>query len=258
MAGMMEERAAGGHRKNGAGGNWLRTGRGAGAGYGWAMMERTAGRALIFDFDGLIADTESAIYVAWRELYESQGHELPLATYVQCVGSTFHTYDPMAVLEEKVGAPIHWEPLLAKKDKRIKALHAELQPFPGVQPLLEAARAAGVPCAVASSSTSDWVLAWLSKFGLVQYFDQVRCRNHVPRAKPAPDLFLSAAETVGRPPARCVVLEDSRNGLIAAQAAGAPCVIVPNMVTSGSDFTGAHRIIESLEALSLEELLHPL
>ena len=69
---------------------------------------------------------------------------------------------------------------------------------------------------------------------------------------------LSTALHLAERGTRCVVLEDSRNGLIAAQAAGVPCVIVPNMVTAGSDFTGAHRIIESLEALSLEELLHPL
>ena len=59
--------------------------------------------AIIFDFDGLIADTESAIYLAWRELYQSHGHDLPLSTYVRCVGSTFHTYNPMQELENLLG-----------------------------------------------------------------------------------------------------------------------------------------------------------
>ena len=90
-------------------------------------------RALIFDFDGLIVDTESAIYEAWRELYEHHGHALPLATYVQCVGSTFGHYDPMAALETLTGGPVAWHEVLPRKDARIRELQHGLDTLPGVR-----------------------------------------------------------------------------------------------------------------------------
>src|SRR6187399_2066812 len=108
--------------------------------------------ALIFDFDGLIVDTESAIYEAWRELYLHHGHDLPLATYVQCVGSTFASYDPMAALEGLTGGPVNWDEVLPRKDARIRELQENLDTMPGIRVLLLAAANAGIPCAVASSS----------------------------------------------------------------------------------------------------------
>ena len=211
-------------------------------------------RALIFDFDGLIVDTESAIYEAWRELYQDHGQDLPLATYVQCVGSTFGQYDPMAALESLTGGPVSWEEVLSRKDARIRELQHGLDTMPGVRELLTAAERAGLPCAVASSSSSNHVLGWLERTGIRDAFALVRSRDHVRHAKPAPDLFLAAAEGLGFAPAETLVLEDSANGLHAAQAAGAPCIIVPSPVTRGSDFAGAAAVIESLAGVSLESL----
>lgn len=212
-------------------------------------------RALIFDFDGLIADTESAIYDAWRELYRSQGHDLVLEEYVRCVGSTFGQYDPMSALEQRLGRALDWPPLLEKKDTYIREAHQGLQPLPGVRALLAEARAAGVPCAVASSSQLSWVGPWLKAFGLMEYFPVLWTRDRVREAKPSPELFLGAVGELGVPAAQCVVLEDSRNGLLAAQAAGIPCIIVPSPVTRGSDFAGAARLLPTLEGVPLEALL---
>ena len=203
-------------------------------------------QALIFDFDGLIVDTESAIYEAWRELYEHHGHPLPLATYVQCVGSTFGHYDPMAALEALTGGPVAWHEVLPRKDARIRELQQGLDTLPGVRELILAADREGIPCAVASSSQSSHVLGWLDRVGLRDAFSVIRTRDHVKQAKPAPDLFLAAADGLGLSPAETLVLEDSANGLRAAVAAGAPCVIVPSPVTRGSDFTGAAGLVESL------------
>jgi len=211
-------------------------------------------RALIFDFDGLIVDTESAIYLAWRELYQAHGHDLPLATYGQCVGSVFGHYDPMLALENLLGSPVDWDTHLPMKDARIRAGQQGLDTLPGVRELLTAARAAGMPCVVASSSHRTHVEGWLERTGIRHHFDFVRSRDDVERAKPFPDLFLSAAEGLGLPPADTLVLEDSANGLRAALAAGAPCVIVPSPVTDGSDFTGAAAILKTLQGVSLEDL----
>jgi len=212
-------------------------------------------RALIFDFDGLIADTETAIYDAWAALYQSQGETLELTDYVHCVGSTFGQFDPMAELERRLARTLDWPPLLAAKDKVIQAGHHQLSPLPGVRELLAEAAATGIPCAIASSSTIDWVSRWLETFQLAPAFRSVWTRDRVRQAKPSPDLFLGAASELGLPPAHCLVLEDSRNGLHAAQRAGSPCVIVPSPVTRGSDFTGAKRILPTLAGISLANLL---
>lgn len=211
-------------------------------------------RALVFDFDGLIVDTESAIYEAWRELYLHHGHDLPLPVYVQCVGSTFGHYDPMAALEELTGEPVKWEEVLPRKDARIRELQLGLDTMPGIRELLLEAESRGIPCAVASSSQSSHVRSWLNRTGIADAFALIRTRDDVARAKPAPDLFLAAAEGLRLTPGETLVLEDSANGLRAACAAGAPCVIVPSPVTRGSDFTGAAAIIHTLDGMTLEGL----
>lgn len=212
-------------------------------------------RALIFDFDGLIVDTESAIYEAWRELYLYHGQDLLLPTYVQCVGSTFSLYDPMAALEELTGNPVLWDEILPRKDARIRELQQGLDTMPGIRALLEEAGLRGIPCAVASSSSRRHVMSWLDRTGIADAFTVIRTRDDVVRAKPAPDLFLAAAAGLNLSPAETLVLEDSTNGLRAACAAGAPCVIVPSPVTMGSDFTGAAAIIDSLDGITLDALL---
>ncbi|MFN0127199.1 MAG: HAD family hydrolase [Verrucomicrobiales bacterium] len=212
-------------------------------------------QSLIFDFDGLIADTESAIYDAWASVYARHGEHLALSEYVRCVGSTFGQFDPMAELERRLGRTLDWVPLLAAKDEAIRHGHRDLPPLPGVRELLAEAATAGVPCAVASSSSADWVHPWLETFGLRDAFQAVWTRDRVPNPKPAPDLFLSAAADLGFSPAQCLVLEDSPNGLRAARTAGSPCVIVPSPVTRNGDFTGAHRILPSLHGVALPDLL---
>ncbi len=211
-------------------------------------------RAIVFDFDGLIVDTESAIYVAWREIYLHHGHDLPLETYVQCVGSTFGHYDPMAALEELTGGPVKWDEVLPRKDERIRELQQGLGTLPGVRELLLAADRAGIPCAVASSSQNSHVFSWLDRVGLRDAFSLIRTRDNVRQAKPSPDLFLAAAEGLSLAPGETLVLEDSANGLRAARAAGAPCVIVPSPVTRGSDFSGAAGMLETLAGVELDHL----
>ncbi|MEM9015387.1 MAG: HAD-IA family hydrolase [Verrucomicrobiota bacterium] len=210
--------------------------------------------ALLFDFDGLILDTEVPVYEAWRHNYEAHGYDLPLETYVQCVGSNFHRFDPKAHLDGLVDEEIDWSYWDTKREKTAYDLTLELAPFPGVVPLLEEARARAVPCVVASSSPRSWVEDHLGRLGLLPFFTATRCLDDVAAAKPAPDLFLAAAEIAGTNPAEALVLEDSRNGLIAAQRAGIDCIIVPNRITQGLDFDGASAVLETLEGVTLSKL----
>jgi len=212
--------------------------------------QRSHGRmdihAVFFDFDGILVDTEWAIYQAWRRTFEAHNHELPLEIYTRCIGTDFATWSPKTHLEDLTGLAFDWHDLDARRQREI---HAELDgegPMPGVCALLEKAAARGLPAAVVSSSSHQWVDGWLEKLGLAHHFQTTVCRGNAPRIKPAPDLFLTAAHRLAVSPSKCLVIEDSHNGLIAAKAAGMHAWIVPNRVTAGLDFSAADRVFNSL------------
>jgi HAD superfamily hydrolase (TIGR01509 family) len=100
--------------------------------------------------------------------------------------------------------------------------------------------------AVVSSSSHGWVDGWLERLDIARHFRTTVCRGAAPRIKPAPDLYLEAARRLGVPPADCLVIEDSLNGLRSARAAGMGVWIVPNRVTECLDFSEADRILDSL------------
>lgn len=210
--------------------------------------------ALIFDFDGLILDTEVPVYEAWQENYRAHGQELPLETYVGCVGSDFNGFDPKAYLEGLVDSPIDWAHWDHHRETTSLAHTHRLKPFPGVLELLSEANQSGVPCVVASSSPRSWVEGHLDRLEMTHFFATTRCLDDVAAPKPAPDLFLAATQAVGVDPEKAIVLEDSLNGLKAAQAAGIDCVVVPNRVTALLEFTGAASILSSLSGIKIEDL----
>lgn len=210
--------------------------------------------ALIFDFDGLILDTEVPVYEAWRENYAAHGHELPLETYVNCVGSDFHRFDPKAHLETLTASVIDWSHWDLRREKIAREQTAQLAPFPGVIALLEEAATNGVPCVVASSSPRSWVEGHLNRLGLMPFFKATSCLDDVAAPKPAPDLFLAALEALLIEPDKAIILEDSRNGLDAAKAAGIDCIIVPNRITESLDFSGAAAILKTLAGVTLDDL----
>ena len=204
-------------------------------------------QAVLFDFDGVLVDTEWAIYQSWKRVFEANGHPLPLGIYTRCIGSDFTTWSPKTHLEELTGMDFDWHDLDARRQQEILLDLTDAGPMPGAIELLEKLASSGLPCAVVSSSSHRWVDGWLEKVGLAGYFKAVVCRGDAPRIKPAPDLFEEAARRLTVIPADCLVIEDSRNGLNAAQAAGMRVWVVPNRVTAGSDFTGAERVWRSLD-----------
>jgi putative hydrolase of the HAD superfamily len=202
--------------------------------------------AVLFDFDGVLVDTEWAIYQSWKRVFEAHGQHLPLEIYTRCIGSDFATWSPKTHLEELTGLAFDWHDLDARRQVEILKELTHEGPMHGAILALEALNAAGIPAAVVSSSSHHWVDGWLEKLGLTRHFQAIVCRGDAPRIKPAPDLFLEAAKRLDLPPNACLVIEDSLNGLKAAKAAGMAVWVVPNRVTECLDFSPAERVFRSL------------
>ena len=205
---------------------------------------------MLFDFDGILVDTEWAIYEAWRRTFRAHGHELPLDVYTRCVGSDFDTWSPKTHLEELTGSSFDWHQLDAERQVEIRADLEKAGPMPGVVPLLEKLRSQGAAVAAVSSSNHAWVDGWLEKLRLASYFTTTVCRGDAPRIKPAPDLWHEALRRLGKEAGRCLAIEDSFNGVKSAKAAGLTVWAVPNRTTAGIDFSLADRVLTSLEALA--------
>ncbi len=213
-------------------------------------------KALIFDFDGLILDTETPEYLAINEIYLEHGLSLPITTYGQVVGSYYNQdFEPVSDLSRLTGESI--DPLAFWSKVRTQSLKTIQQSplLPGVETLIQGAKNHALKLAVASSSTHEWVDGHLRRYNLIEYFDVIKCREDVKNYKPAPDLFLAAAQAVGVEPQEALIFEDSLNGIIAARSAGIRVVVVPNPITRHLKLEGETLRLQSLADISLEELL---
>jgi HAD superfamily hydrolase (TIGR01509 family) len=211
-------------------------------------------RAIVFDFDGLILDTEEPVYRSWLEVYEALGEDLPFDRWVQTVGSTTAGFHPQHHLEERLGRSLPQEILKRRIGRRTEMILAQ-EALPGVVRRLEEAKALGLKVGLASSSTSDWVSGHLARLRILDRFDCMRCRDQVASAKPAPDLYLAVLECLGVPASEAIAIEDSPNGVLAAKRAGLRCVAIPNSITAGLDLRQADLLLGSLAAVTLAELL---
>ena len=211
-------------------------------------------RAIVFDFDGLILDTEEPVYRSWLEVYEAHGEELPFERWVQIVGSTTAGFHPQHHLEERLGRSLSKEVLDRRIGRRTELVLAQ-ELLPGVVPHIEEAKALGLKVGVASSSTADWVRGHLARLGILEKFDCLRCRDDVANAKPEPDLYIAVLECLGVAPYEAIAIEDSPNGVTAAKRAGLRCVAIPNSITAKLDLSGADVLLGSLAEITLADLL---
>ena len=211
-------------------------------------------RAAVFDFDGLILDTEEPIYRSWLEVYEAHGEELPFERWVQIVGSTTTGFHPQRHLEERLGRALPQDVLDRRMGRRTEMIMANAV-LPGVVQRLDEARALGLKLGCASSSTQDWVRGHLDRLGILDRFDCIRCRDDVKHPKPEPDLYLAVLECLGVSAGDAFAVEDSPNGVTAAKRAGMRCVAIPNSITAGLDLSGADVLLTSLADLTMAELL---
>jgi HAD superfamily hydrolase (TIGR01509 family) len=211
-------------------------------------------RALIFDFDGLILDTEGPVYRSWLEVYEAHGEALPFERWVQIVGSTTAGFHPQHHLEERLGRPLSQEVLDRRIGRRTEMVLAEPL-LPGVVQHVDAARSLGLKVGVASSSTRDWVRGHLERLGILDRFDCIRCRDDVIHAKPEPDLYVAVLDCLEVSAAEALAVEDSPNGVMAAKRAGLRCVAIPNPITVQLDLSQADLQLQSLADVTLTDLL---
>ncbi len=205
--------------------------------------------AILFDFDGILVDTEWAIYQAWLRTFRDHGQDLPLSLYTRCIGSDFDAWSPKVYLEDLTKLGFDWVKMDGERQVEIRADLEEAGAIDGVTDLLVEIRETGIPAAVVSSSSHFWVDGWLEKLGLGGFFREVVCKGDAPRIKPAPDLYLEASRRLDVQPGECLVIEDSLNGLISARAAGMKPWIVPNRVTAGLDFSQADRVFGDFKEL---------
>ena len=212
-------------------------------------------RGLLFDFDGLIVDTETPSMASWQELYREHGHELPLEQWMTLVGTIGAPFDPYAHLEELAG-PLDREAVLQRRRDHELSLTDVEDLRPGILEYLEDARALGLKVAIVSSSTQDWINRHLARLERAEHFDAIVAADHdTARAKPAPTLYLEALDRLELGPEEAIAFEDSPNGIKAAKAAGIFCVAIPNGVTAALGFDEADLVLDSLSDLPLRTLI---
>jgi len=211
-------------------------------------------RGLVFDFDGLILDTELPVYQAWAEIYQRHGLELSAEFWTTIIGRGSDYFDPVADLEQRLGLELDREAIQAARRTREMEMVMDLRVMPGVNEWRQQATAMGVGMGVASSSSRRWVVGHLERLAL-DGFSCIRCGDDVERAKPAPDLYLAVLECMGVAAHEAVAVEDSGSGVRAAKAAGLHCVAVPSSMTAGHDFAPADLILGSLAEVSFREVV---
>jgi HAD superfamily hydrolase (TIGR01509 family) len=213
-------------------------------------------KALIFDFDGLIMDTESPAVDGWKIIYAEYGQEFPLQAWIQAVvGVDAANFDAAAHLAALTGQSLDLEALRSRALAYRLQVQSTLPPLPGVHDYLQTARRLGLRRAVASSSTHARVEGYLHQLGLFDEFDVIICREDVSHIKPDPELFLKACDTLKLRTDEALVFEDSPNGILAANRAGMHVVAVPNPITAQATIEGASLRLSSLADMPLEDLL---
>ena len=206
---------------------------------------------VIFDLDGLLADTERLHQQAYQAAFARFGATLTAADYAA------HWIRRGRGIEDYVGERgLHLDADRVRETKSVlyrQLVESSVQPMPGAVALLEHL-AGRKTLALASSAYPDAVRSVIGALAMTPYFAVIATRGDVERIKPFPDLFLYVATRLGVPPQDCVVLEDAEKGVVAARAAGMACIAVPNEHTRDNDFSQATLVLPSLAEVTLELL----
>lgn len=214
-------------------------------------------KALIFDFDGLILDTETPEVFVWESIYREHGFELPVHEWEKTIGgygiSTFDAANHLSLLSQgRLDAVSMRSRYRREADQLIHASPV----MPGVLEMIHQAREVGMKIAIGSSSPHSWVDTHAKRLGIFYLFNHIICQDDVPpgRTKPNPDIYLKVLERLRVQASEAVVFEDSLNGVEAARRAGIFVVAVPNPLTAKMGVRG-DMTIASLANLSLRDLM---
>ena len=213
-------------------------------------------RGIIFDFDGLIVDTEWSVYQSWVEIFDFYNVTLPLDQWTSIIGtSAYEHFDPFDTLEQQIERTVDRQHLRKERHDREMELVVDQLILPGVEDYLCVAKALNLKLGVASSSDRKWVQGNLTRLGLLDYFDIVHTSDDVEHTKPDPALYRLALQSLTLLPDDAIVLEDSPNGITAAKGAGIFAVAVPNPLTARLNLDHADMVLESLAEMSLTDLI---
>lgn len=215
-------------------------------------------QALLFDFDGLILDTETPEFQTWQSIYREHGFELPHDEWGKIIGGNgLSDFDAAEHLSRLAQGQLDSLSLRARHSEESLAIVHSQAVLPGVLETIHEAKRLGLKLAIASSSPHSWVDTHAKRLGIFDYFDVIVCADDVDvgRVKPNPDLFLLALNQLQVAKEAAIIFEDSPNGVKAAKSAGVFTVAVPNPVTSLLSLDEANLILKSLADLSLSTLL---
>lgn len=208
-------------------------------------------RALVFDFDGLILDTETPLIDAYEAVHAAHGVSFDRALFVRSVGHADYAFDPWHGF-----SPHADRAALEVTRRQIKDELLMKQPIlPGMVALLDAGRLRGLRIGVASNSQHDWVEPHLKRIGLHDRFEFFACREDAPSPKPEPDLYRLVLNHFGLRGHEAISFEDSHTGSLAAKRANLWSVAVPNASTAHHDFSHVDLQATSLANISLDELM---
>lgn len=208
-------------------------------------------RALVFDFDGLILDTETPLIDAYAVVHANHGVAFDRSLFLRSVGHADYAFDPWHGFSPHADrAALELERRAAKEDLLLR------QPIlPGISALLEAARAQGLSIGMASNSPHSWVDAHLTRIGLFDYFAFIACREDAPSPKPEPDLYKLVLQRFGLRGHEAIAFEDSHTGSLAAKRANLWAVAIPNESTAHHDFAHVDLQVTSLADVTLDGLV---
>jgi len=215
-------------------------------------------KALIFDFDGLILDTETPEVLVWQAIYKEYGFELPVEEWEKTVGGYgISKFDPAQNLSLLTQERLDAAALQARYKLESDTLVHANPIMPGIMEMIHAAKQHGLKVAIGSSSPHSWVDAHTERLGIIHHFDHIICQDDVApgRTKPHPDIYLKTLETLQIDKHEAVVFEDSPNGVLASKRAGVFVVAVPNPLTAKMNVQG-DLTVSSLAELTLQDLMN--
>jgi HAD superfamily hydrolase (TIGR01509 family) len=211
-------------------------------------------QAVVFDFDGVCIDTETARLQSWQRIFDRYGFELPLDEWVKNIGKAAWVSHPFDILQNLTGNPLD-RMALETLHREYEVEIANAMPLrPGFADRLIEAQALGIRCAIASSSSHHWVDGHLDRRGLLGYFTTIVCREDTGVHKPDPGPYLAALDRLGAASSNAIAVEDSPAGIASAKAAGLYCIAVPCDLTRNMDLGAADRLVQSLEEVTLGEI----
>jgi HAD superfamily hydrolase (TIGR01509 family) len=216
-------------------------------------MPRVA--AVVFDFDGIVLDSETPEYESHRQIYERCGVPLTVADWCGAIGVWTEGHDDrrFETLRSRSSEAPPRDAYFAERQRIFERLLPP-EPMRGIRELLAALHDAGIPAAIASTSPARWVVPAAERLGIRGSFDAIVTGDEVRQRKPAPDVYLEAARRLGVDPADAIALEDSGPGVAAACAAGMTVVAIPHWLTRTHDLTGAHLQVGHAGELTLDRL----